>query len=199
MQNKQIWEETDDIEIKRTLDEIRRLYTDLNSRMKEKWNRYVPLEELIFDRWEKAKQLGCGEGTSIYRNSYIFGDVKIGSNTWIGPFTVLDGSGGLQIGDNCNISAGVQIYSHDTVKRAVSGGSAPLEKAPVYIGNCCYIGPQSVVSKGITIGDHSIVGACSFVNRTIPPNSIVAGVNKIIGSVIIEGETVSMRYETDKK
>jgi acetyltransferase-like isoleucine patch superfamily enzyme len=152
------------------------LYEDLRADVRSRWQRDLPLEELLFDRWERAASLGFGEGTSIYHSSYVFGDVSVGSNTWIGPFVLLDGTGGLTIGDNCSISSGVQIYSHDTVKWAVSGGTAPYEHAPVSIGNSCYIGSQSVVAKGITIGDHCVVGACSFVNRDLVPSSIAGGV-----------------------
>ena len=87
-----------------------------------KWNRCLPLGDYIVDRWEKASSLGFGEGTSVYDSSLVLGDVKVGKNTWIGPFTVLDGTGGLEIGDYCSVSAGVQIYSHDTVDWAVTRG-----------------------------------------------------------------------------
>ena len=175
--------------------ELKRVYGLLQAQMKQRWNRDLPLEELLFDRWERAGQLGFGEGTSIYHNSYVYGDVKVGKHTWIGPFTLLDGSGGLEIGDYCNISSGVQIYTHDTVKWAVSGGIAEYERAPVKIGNCCYIGPQTVIAKSVTIGDHSIIGACSFVNRDVPAYSIVAGMpGKVIGRVVIDGDKIKYEY-----
>ena len=109
----------------------------------------LPFGDYIVDRWEKAKNLGFGEGSSIYDSAIVIGDVKVGKNTWIGPFTVLDGTGGLEIGDTCSISAGVQIYTHDTVEWAISGGKHPKEQAPVQIGNRCYIGPNSIISKGV--------------------------------------------------
>jgi len=162
--------------------------------MREKWNRDLPFEELLFDRWERARSLGFGEGTSIYHNSYVYGDVKVGKNTWIGPLTLLDGGGGLEIGDFCSISTGVQIYTHDSVKWAVSGGEAPYEEAPVKIHDCCHIGANSVIAKGVEIGPHSIIGAGSFVRKTVPPYTIVSGVPaKTIGTVRIEDGEV--RFE----
>jgi len=180
---KQVWEEVDS----QLLKEIRQLYKTLTGRMKQKWNRDLPIEELIFDRWERARQLGFGEGTSVYHNSYIYGDVRVGKYTWIGPFTLLDGTGGLEIGDYCNISSGVQIYTHDTVKWALSGGKAEYERAPVKIGNCCYIGPNTVITKGVTIGDHSLIGAYTLVNKSIPENSIAFGIPvKVVGRVKVD-------------
>ena len=180
--------------------ELRQVYEVLRAEMQERWNRDLPFEELLFDRWERANKLGFGEGTSIYHNSYVYGDVKVGRHTWIGPFTLLDGSGGLEIGDYCSISSGVQIYTHDTVKWALSGGKAKYERALVRIGNCCYIGAQTVVAKGVTVGDHSVIAACSFINHDIPACSIAAGVpTKIIGKVTVQGEEIKYEYfpETD--
>lgn len=165
------------------------LQTRLSSETRGRWQRSLPFTEMLFDRWKRAAELGFGEGASIYQESYVFGDVKVGDKTWVGPFTMLDGSGGLRIGKNCSISTGVQIYTHDTVAWAVSGGRQSTAKAPVSIGNCCYIGSQTVIAKGVTIGDHCVIGACSFVNRDIPPFSVAVGVPcRVIGRVIIDAE-----------
>ncbi len=171
------------------VEQARLVYGLLRAEMRERWQRDLPLEELLFDRWERAKSLGFGEDTSIYHNSYVYGDVRVGAHTWIGPFTLLDGSGGLVIGDNCSISAGVHIYTHDTVKWAVSGGKAQYERAPVSVGNCCHIGSQTVIAKGVTIGDHSIVGACSFVNRDVPSYSVALGApSRVVGRIEVDAE-----------
>ena len=139
------------------------------------WKRTLPLADYVVDRWQKAKLLGFGEGTSIYDSALILGDVFVGKNTWIGPNTVLDGSGGLSIGDYCSISAGVQIYSHDSIQWALSSGKAEYEKAPTSIGNNCYLGPNVVVAKGITIGSRCVIGANSLVLHDIPSCSKAYG------------------------
>lgn len=177
------------------IEEFKRIYDLLRIQMKQKWNRDLPLEELLFDRWERARHLGFGDGTSIYHNSYVYGDVKVGKCTWIGPLTLLDGSGGLEIGDYCSISSGVQIYTHDTAKWAVSGGEAEYERAPVKIGSCCHIGSQTVITKGVTIGNHSVIGACSLIYRDFEAYSIVAGVpGRMIGKVVVDGAKVTYDY-----
>lgn len=151
------------------------LFKELREIKKNKLNRCLPLSELFTDRWEKAKFLGFGEGTSIYDSASVIADVKVGKNTWIGPNVILDGSGGLIIGSNCSISANVQIYSHDTVRWAVSGGVEPYEYASTSIGDNCYIGPNVVIQRGVTIGTGAIVGANSFVNVDLPEGCKAVG------------------------
>jgi acetyltransferase-like isoleucine patch superfamily enzyme len=131
-------------------------------------SRRVSFGDLVTDRWRNAKEYNFGEGTSCYDNVLILGDVAVGRHTWIGPGVVLDGSGGLSIGDYCSISAGVQIYTHHTVEWAQSFGNAEPERRPVRIGSGVYIGPNSVVQMGVNISDRAVIGAMSFVNRDIP-------------------------------
>ncbi len=154
---------------------FRRFFFIKRNNIKLKFNRVLPLNELLTDRWEKAKYLGFGKGTSIYDSSLVIGEVKVGENTWIGPFTVLDGSGKLEIGSNCSISAGVQIYTHDTVQWAITGGKEPYEYAKTIIGNNCYVAPNCIISKGVILGDGCIVGANSFVNKSFSEGSKIAG------------------------
>lgn len=137
----------------------------------ERWSRSLPTGEYLNDRWERARTLGFGDGTSVYDSTVIFGDVQVGRRTWIGPFVVLDGSGGLRIGDNCSVSAGVHVYTHNTVGWAISGGTDEIERASTIIGSNVYLGPNSVVAMGVTIGNGAVIGANSFVNSDIPAYS----------------------------
>ena len=91
---------------------LQNLIKKLRLQMKDKFNRHVSIQDLLSDRWETAEFYGFGKGSSCYNNVLILGDVKVGRNTWIGPNVILDGSGGLEIGDFVSISAGVQIYTH---------------------------------------------------------------------------------------
>jgi acetyltransferase-like isoleucine patch superfamily enzyme len=153
---------------------LKKLFQVLRNLKKDKFKRVLPLAELLQDRWEKAKFAGFGKGTSVYDSSYIFGEVIIGENTWVGPFTILDGSGGLTIGSNCSVSAGVQIYTHDTVRWAVSWGVEPHEYDKVIIEDNCYIGPNTIAAKGVHLKKGTIVGANSFVNKSFPENAKIA-------------------------
>ena len=156
---------------------LEKLFIYLRSKMKAKHSRHVSMGDLLSDRWETAQFLGFGEGTSCYNNVLVLGDVTVGKNTWIGPNVILDGSGGeLVIGDYCSISAGVQIYTHDSVAWSTSLGAETVVKAPTEIGNGVYIGPNTVIQKGITIGDQVVIGAMSFVNKNVQSNRKIFGI-----------------------
>ena len=99
------------------------------------------------------------------KHCFVTGTPVIGDGTWIGPYTVLDGKGGLTIGRNCSIAAGVHIYTHDMGDWAKNG---VIERAPVHIGDHVLIGPNAVICKGVTIGDDAQIGALSLVRRSVP-------------------------------
>ncbi|WP_420834452.1 acyltransferase [Aminiphilus circumscriptus] len=68
-----------------------------------------------------------------------------------------------------------RIYTHDSIQWAVSGGKANYDYAPVRIGNNCYIGPNTIIAKGVTIGNRCIIGARSLVLSDIPSGSKAYG------------------------
>src|SRR3954469_6345240 len=151
------------------LEKLRALQKALQSEKLRRFNRRVSFGDLVTDRLENAREYGFGEGSSCYDNVLILGDVTVGGHTWIGPNVVLDGSGGgLVIGDHCSISSGVHVYTHNTVRRSVTLGSAPIDYAPTNIGHGVYIGPNSIVGMGVTIGDSAVIGAMSFVDKDVP-------------------------------
>ena len=119
-------------------------------------------------------------------HAWIIGEPHIGEGCWIGAFAVLDGSGGLAIGKGCDISCGVQIYTHSTVRRVISEREHPgVERQSTSIGDHCHLGANAVVLMGCDIGDHSIVGAGAVVREgtVAPPWSVIVGVP---GRVILD-------------
>jgi acetyltransferase-like isoleucine patch superfamily enzyme len=158
------------------VDLLRKARTQLADQIRQKFGRKVAFGDLFTDRWQTARELGFGEGSSCYDNVLVIGEVKVGRNVWIGPNVILDGSGGLEIGDYCSISAGVQIYTHHTVQWALSLGEQQPERAPVKIGSGVYIGPQTVIEKGVTVGDRCVIGAMSLINSDIPSGCRAWGV-----------------------
>jgi acetyltransferase-like isoleucine patch superfamily enzyme len=110
-------------------------------------------------------------------HAWVVGEPQVGEGTWIGAFTVIDGSGGLTIGAGCDISSGVQIYTHSSAKRCVSGRRFDqVERQPVTIGDRVFIGAGAVVNMGVTIGDEAVVAAGAVVTRDVPARTVVAGV-----------------------
>lgn len=110
-------------------------------------------------------------------HAWVVGEPAVGNGTWIGAFTVIDGSGGLTIGSGCDISSGVQIYTHSSARRCVSGRRfTEVERAPVTIGDRVFIGAGAVINMGVTIGNEAVVAAGAVVTRDVPARTIVAGV-----------------------
>ena len=111
--------------------------------------------------------------------TWIIDRPKIGKGTWIGAFCVIDGKGGLEIGKGCDISCGVHLLTHSTVKRCISERRYDqVEKAPIKIGDFVFIGENATVLKGVEIGHHCVIAAGAVVkeNIKIPPYSLVVGV-----------------------
>jgi acetyltransferase-like isoleucine patch superfamily enzyme len=131
-------------------------------------------------------------------HAWIIGEPQIGEGTWIGAFTVVDGSGGLRIGKGCDVSCGVQIYTHSTVRRCVSGRAYNvIDREPVVIGDHVFIGANAVIMMGVTIGDRSVIAAGAVVTGDIAPDTIVGGIPaRSIGRVEVDGADV--RLITDR-
>jgi acetyltransferase-like isoleucine patch superfamily enzyme len=111
------------------------------------------------------------------RHAWFIGEPEIGEGTWIGAFTVIDGSGGLRIGRGCDISSGVQIYTHSSVRRCVSGRSyTEVERNGTTIGDRVFIGAGAVIMMGVTVGDSAVISAGAVVTKDVPAATVVAGV-----------------------
>jgi acetyltransferase-like isoleucine patch superfamily enzyme len=181
--------------------DLRELHHHLRSETYRKYKRINPFYEDLFDWKERgAFWVDAQKNITIYNSTSLVGDVDIGDNTWIGPFCSLDGNGGLRIGRYCSVSLGCQLVSHDSVKWALSGGRNPHEYGPIVIEDHCYLGSHAVITKGVTVGHHSVVAAGAVVTRDVPPCSIVGGVpGRIIGTVRIDADgMVALDYERSK-
>ena len=126
---------------------------------------------------------------------WITGSPEIGEGTWIGAFTLIDGLGGLRIGRGCDISSGVQILSHSTVRRCVSERQySSIDYAATVVEDHVFIGSGAIILMGARIGHHSIIAAGAVVTEgcVIPPWSLVAGVPAVVKRCI-EGEFAQWR------
>lgn len=84
----------------------------------------------------------------------------------------------IEIGNNVDMNKNFTIMSHDFSHRVFLQLYSEFlsSSGPVTIGNNIYFGTDVIVLKGVTIGDNCIIGAGSIVSKSIPPNSVAAGV-----------------------
>jgi acetyltransferase-like isoleucine patch superfamily enzyme len=172
--------------------QLKHLLRMLRKRMRARFNRHVSTGELLYDRWELAKDYGFGEGTSVYDSCLILGDVQVGRHCWVGPDSILDGGHApLRIGDYVDVGAGTHIYTHNTIERALSGHKLPLFKKSTSIGSCCFLGPRSIIAPGTLLGDHCFVAAASYVEGVFASHSYIGGnPARQLGTVEIAGNKV---------
>lgn len=128
-------------------------------------------------------------------HAWIIGEPEIGEGTWIGAFTVIDGSGGLRIGRGCDISCGAQIYTHSSAKRCVSGREfAGVEREATTIGDRVFVGANAVIQMGVTIGDGAVIGAGAVVTTDVAAGTVVGGVPaRPLATVEQAGDRVDFR------
>ncbi|MBQ3378677.1 MAG: sugar O-acetyltransferase [Clostridia bacterium] len=101
-------------------------------------------------------------------------NIHIGKNVFINSGCSFQDQGGITIGDGSLIGHNVVLatlnHAEDPKKRA------NLLPSPITIGRDVWIGSNSTVLSGVTIGDGSIVAAGAVVTRDVPPMTIVGGV-----------------------
>jgi acetyltransferase-like isoleucine patch superfamily enzyme len=93
--------------------------------------------------------------------------LRLGYETDIGAFTYINAKNGVTIEDQVQIGSHCAIYSISTIDE---------KEGPVTLKKNCKIGSHSIVMPGVTVGENSVVGACSFVDKDIPANAVAVGV-----------------------
>lgn len=93
--------------------------------------------------------------------------LRLGKYTDIGAFTYINARNGVIIEDDVQIGSHCSIYSYSTIDG---------EEGEVLLKKNCKIGSHSIVLPGVTIGENSVVGACSLVKDNIPANVVAAGI-----------------------
>ena len=114
-----------------------------------------------------------GYDSNVAPHCFINGsEIRIGNNTVINRFCVLDGRATIKIGNDVNISQYVliQTLSHDYD----SQDFAVIEK-PVYINDNVWIGARAIILPGVNIGEGAVVGAGAVVTKNVEAFTIVVG------------------------
>lgn len=122
-----------------------------------------------------------GSGSFLCPNVTIMfpGSVSIGNNSAVGDFCHIWGLGGLTIEDNVLIAAHCVITTQSHDHTAYFKGLLYRETkvaAPINIQSNVWIGSNSTILPGVTIGKNSIIGAGSVVTKSIPENVVAHGV-----------------------
>ncbi|MCD8052484.1 MAG: acyltransferase [Lachnospiraceae bacterium] len=101
-------------------------------------------------------------------------ECHIGNNTAFGSNDIVVCHERIEIGDNVELSPNVQIYDHDHDFRHPDGlASLHYKTAPVVIGDNVWIGANTVILRGTTIGDNCVISAGCVVKGNIPDGSII--------------------------
>ena len=120
------------------------------------------------------------------RNSESFCDYLRKAGVVVGEGTHIDADSCLidltrpsliSIGDNCYMNKNFTLMTHDWVTHVFinSGREFVNSSGKVTIGNNVGFGQNVMVLKGVSIGDNCFIGANSLVTKSIPSNSIAVG------------------------
>lgn len=145
------------------------------------------LEDNVSINALSANGIILGDDVSIARDGILFCTgiiaqkgigITIGNRTGISARVYLAGQGGITIGNDVIFGPNVQVFSENHIysnseKTIKEQG---VTKKPVIIGNNCWIGAGATILAGVMIGDGSVIAAGSVVTKSVPANSIVAGV-----------------------
>ncbi|MUG96740.1 acyltransferase [Scytonema sp. UIC 10036] len=106
------------------------------------------------------------------------GQIKIGRDCSVNPYSALFGCGDLIIGDLVRIATHVVInpanHLFDDINIPID--YQPLTNKGVIIEDDVWIGAGAIVLEGCTIGKGSVIGAGTVVTKSVEPYSVVVGV-----------------------
>ncbi len=121
------------------------------------------------ERFKEWKHPKIEEGKLIKYNWMVQNKdgLKLGYKTDIGAFTYINAKNGVIIEDFVQIGSHCSLYSVSTIDN---------KEGQIILKKNCKIGSHSVVMPGVTIGENTIIGAFSFVNKDVPSNVVAAGV-----------------------
>ncbi len=145
-----------------------------------KLNTFQKYSSVIIDGYSNNQNIVIGNKNTFASFSIIKshgGYIKIGNENFIGERVQIQGRGGVEIGNRCMIGANSFISSsnHNINNPLVDTYLRKEIPAKTKIDDFVWIGANSVLVAGITIGHHVIVGAGTIVTKDIEPYSMVVG------------------------
>lgn len=138
---------------------------------------FIP--DISFGYKMKKSILNFGEigDNCIIRNGiqYRYGqNIYLRDNVFINYNCLFLDSEIILLDENVSLGPGVHIYTINHKKG--DDGVLISSKSPVYIGKNVWIGGNSTILPGVSIGENSVVGAGSVVNKNVEPHSLYVGV-----------------------
>lgn len=127
--------------------------------------------KIILGGGKNGEQILIGYGSYIQVGKNA--ELSIG-NTFINREVKIICNENIKIGDGCIIAMGTVIRDNDGGNHQILSPEYTNAK-PVKIGNHVWLGENSMVLKGVTIGDGAVVAASSVVTKDVPPRCLVAG------------------------
>lgn len=114
--------------------------------------------------------------TGVIANKGI--GVIIGDYSGIGADSFIGGQGGVKIGSNVIMGPGVKIFSenHNYRDPGVIIRKQGETRKGIIIEDNCWIGGGTIILDGVAVGAGTVIAAGSVVTKSIPKNSIAAGV-----------------------
>ena len=119
-----------------------------------------PPEQIMAERIADLRRRGVriGEGCELYTTAFS-----------TEPYLV-------ELGNRVGISGGVQFLTHDASVWLIRPDRPNAQVlGPIRVGDNTYIGENSLILPGTTIGNGCVIAAGSVVRGTIPDNSLVIG------------------------
>lgn len=137
-----------------------------------------------FDQFNVGRETSIGAFTTIAiandsRNSLKNSYLEIGERTYIGEYNNIRAGGGkIKIGNDCLISQHITIVAsnHSFYKNnLIRNQKWSLKKNFVIIGDDVWIGANSIILPGVTVGKGAVIGAGSVVYADVPEFAIIKG------------------------
>ncbi|WP_322403772.1 hypothetical protein [Massilia luteola] len=120
--------------------------------------------------------VAVGDWTSIHDRSLVLSTVgvQIGQHGWFGQHCILDGSGGLTIGNGVRVGMYSQIWSHVAAGEQIEGCTLYGER-PVVLEDDVWLVGSCIVASGVTLGKKLVALIASNITKSWPANSVLAG------------------------